>query len=272
MLFLVAAICRFISAGFLFAQSEPIHLRTRSATAGLRTAVGRLRTQRDGRLLVYLWSMQMAAQIAAPFYAPFMLGLLQFSYLKYMLIVSAALITKAVALPTLGKLAHRFGARWLLAFGGISVIPLAVLWIMSQSTGFLLMVQVFAGICWAAYELGTLLMCFEAVDHRQRIGMLTLYNLGFAGATVAGAVCGGTVLALFGQEQAGYYAIFGLSAVARVMTLPLLMRIGAADNQAVESLSTADEIEHRDIDALPQVIELVPQFGMAEEFPAANVA
>jgi len=275
LLFLMAAVCRFVSVGFLFAQSEPIHLRTRSATASLRTAIGRLRTQRDGRLLVYLWGMQMAAQVAAPFYAPFMLGLLRFSYLKYMLIVSAALITKAVALPTLGKIAHRFGARRLLTFGGIAVIPLAILWTISQSTGFLLMVQIFAGICWAAYELGTLLMCFEAVDHRQRIGMLTLYNLGFAGATVAGAVCGGTVLALCGQAQVGYYAIFGLSAIARLMTVPLLMRIGAADSEVGSRRTTVDatdEYERRDVDALPQVIELAPQFEMAEEFPATNVA
>ena len=92
MLFLVAAVCRFVSAGFLFAQSEPIHLRTRGAMRPACAAQSAgLRTQRDGRLLIYLWGMQMAAQTAAPFYAPFMLGLLKFSYLKYMLIVSAAL-------------------------------------------------------------------------------------------------------------------------------------------------------------------------------------
>lgn len=261
MLFLVAAVCRFVSAGFLSVQSEPLHLRRRRASSGLRSAIGRLRTQRDGRLLVYLWGMQMAAQTAAPFYAPFMLGLLKFSYIKYMLIVSAALITKAVALPTLGKLAHRFGARRLLAFGGLAVIPLSTLWIMSQATGFLLTVQVGSGICWAAYELGTLLMCFEAVDRRQRIGMLTLYNLGFAGATVAGALCGGAVLALCGQQRFGYFAIFGLSAVARLTTVPLLLRIGAAE---------PDEQDAADAEAL--VIELAPPFEVDEEVPATHVA
>jgi MFS family permease len=275
MLFFAAAICRFVSAGFLSIQREPVRPRNRSATAGLRGAIGRLRTQRDGRLLVYLWGMQMAAQTAAPFYAPFMLGLLKFSYLKYMLIVSAALVTKAVALPTLGRMAHRFGARRLLAVGGLSVIPLSTIWIVSQSTGFLLAVQVIAGICWAAYELGTLLMCFEAVNPRQRIGMLTLYNLGFAAATVAGAVCGGTVLALCGQQRIGYLAIFGLSTVARLMTVPLLMRIGAADTDA-ENRRAADnragDDEQGDADARPHVIELIPQFEAAGEFPASHVA
>jgi MFS family permease len=261
-LFLAAAVCRFVSAGFLFAQSEPIRISGRSPTAGLRVAFGRLRTDRDGRLLIYLWGMQMAAQTAAPFYAPFMLGLLKFSYLKYMLIISAALVTKAVALPTLGMLAHRFGARRLLAAGGLAVIPLSIFWMLSQSTSYLLTVQIIAGVCWAAYELGTLLMCFEAVDRRQRIGMLTLYNVGFAAATVAGALCGGAVLALCGQSRTGYLAIFGLSAIARLMTAPLLLRIGAADQDAEDS----------EVEAIPHVIEMIPPFMPLEDFAASHVA
>jgi MFS family permease len=281
-LFLIAAVCRFVSAGFLFAQNEPIRMTGSSATTGLRSAFGRLRSNRDGRLLIYLWGMQMAAQTAAPFYAPFMLGLLKFSYIKYMFIVSAALVTKAVALPTLGALAHRFGARRLLAAGGLAVIPLSTLWILSQGTSFLLGVQILSGVCWAAYELGTLLMCFEAVDRRQRIGMLTLYNVGFAAATVAGALCGGAVLAICGQTHGGYLAIFGLSAIARLTTVPLLWRIGAAEHEeagAEETGSgfagdsdTGEEISEPEREVIPQVIGVIPPFADVEEFAASHVA
>lgn len=284
-LFLMAAICRFISAGFLFAQGDP--LRSTAATgstgalgstaaspgAGLQDAVGRLRGTRDGRLLVYLWGIQMAAQVASPFYAPFMLGLLKFSYLKYMLIVSVALVTKAVAVPTFGRLAHRFGARRLLSLGGLGVIPLAALWIVSQSTCFLVAIQIISGACWAAYELGSLLMCFEAVDHHQRIGMLTLYNLGFAAATVAGALCGGTVLALFGQQRIGYFAMFGLSSLARLATAPLLARIGAADRKedlAKEGLPKEDPA----VDAELQmgIIKILPAPMASEDLSAEQAA
>jgi hypothetical protein len=276
-LFLGAAICRFVSAGFLSVQSEPVRIRSHGSTSGLRGALVRLRTHRDGRLLIYLWGMQMAAQTASPFYAPFMLGLLKFSYIKYMLIVSAAMATKAVALPTLGMLAHRFGARRLLAAGGMAVIPLSTLWIVSQSTGFLLAVQIVSGVCWAAYELATLLMCFEAVDRRRRIGMLTLYNVGFAAATVAGALCGGAVLAIFGQRRSGYLAIFGLSAIARLMTVPLLLRIGApeqesADDEAVGAETTFLAEAQPEMEIPPHLIEIMPPLAPEEDFSAKHAA
>lgn len=256
-LFLVASACRFMSAGFLFAQSEPVRSVGGSARGGLRGAFGRLRSQRDGQLLIYLWAMQMAAQTASPFYAPFMLASLKFSYLKYMLIVSAALAAKALALPTLGMVAHRFGSRRLMVFGGLAVVPLALMWILSQATCYLLCLQVVAGIAWAAYELATLLMFFDAVDRRQRVGMLTLYNLGFAAATVAGSLCGGAVLALFAQAKIGYYAIFAISAVGRLSTVPLLMRIG----------SDKDEAE-----SVPATVKMLPEYEAISERELSRAA
>jgi MFS family permease len=257
LLFLVASVCRFVSAGFLFAQSEPIPVAGRGSSAPLRSAIGRLRKNRDGRLVVYLWAMQMAAQSASPFYGPFLLGLLKFSYLKYMLVISAALVAKAIVPPTLGMLAHRFGARRLLALGGLAIIPLPLFWILSQNLCYLIAIQILAGACWAAYELGTLLMCFEAVDRRHRIGMLTLYNFGYAAATVGGAVCGGAVLAFFGQARIGYFAIFVLSTVARLLTIPLLVRIGAAKDEP--EMQTG-------------AIEMIPPFATAESLGGRRAA
>ena len=66
----------------------------------------------------------------------------------------------------------------------------------------LLMIQVMAGVSWATYELAAFLLFFEAIDARQRIGMLTLYNLGNAAATVAGSLIGGGILMLLGEGHA----------------------------------------------------------------------
>src|SRR5262249_22217027 len=93
-LFAIAAICRFTSAKVLAGQSEPRHpLRLHSAT-NLRGVVRRIREAGDGRLLAYLWAMQAAAQVASPYFTPFMLAELRFSYAKYMLIISISLATK----------------------------------------------------------------------------------------------------------------------------------------------------------------------------------
>ena len=235
-LFVVAAMCRSVSALLLSGQSEcrpSIESRRPLVAGGL---LRRLRHEGDGRLLVYLWAMQAAAQVASPYFTPFMLGELNFSYAKYMLIVSISLMAKAVALPTLGVLAQRFGALRLLWVGGLIVIPLPMFWMISQAAPMLLMIQIMAGVSWATYELAAFLLFFEAIDARQRIGMLTLYNLGNAAATVAGSLIGGGILMLLGESHAGYLAVFAASGLARGLTVPLLRRVrdsvGAPARQA----------------------------------------
>jgi MFS family permease len=222
-LFLVAAGCRSISAVLLLSQSErrgACEVLMAGARASLLRPLGHAHQR---RLLLYLWAMQAAAQVASPYFTPFMLGELKFSYAKFMLVVSTSLVAKAVALPTLGVLAKRFGAMRLLSIAGVIVIPMPLFWIISQATPHLLMIQVMAGAAWATYELAAFLLFFEAVDPRSRTGFLTLYNLGYAGATVAGSLAGGGLLGIFGETHAAYLTVFAASATARLLTVPLLM-------------------------------------------------
>jgi MFS family permease len=147
-----------------------------------------------------------------------------------MVVISISLLAKAVALPTLGRLARRFGAWRLLCIGGVIVIPMPLLWMISQATPALVVIQIMAGAAWATYELAAFLLFFEAIDARQRIGTLTLYNLGYATATVAGSLIGGAILALFNTSYAGYLVVLAVSCLARIFTLPLLHRIRRGTN------------------------------------------
>ena len=226
-LFLAAAVSRLVSAAYLASQRETVRPVRPRRGERLGDIVQRLRTSGDGRLLMYLWAMQAAAQVASPFFAPFMLGKLEFSYTRYMFVIAISLLAKAIALPTLGRLAQRFGAMRLLRVGGLIVIPLPLLWLYSHATPYLVVVQVLAGAAWATYELAAFLLFFEAIDARLRIGWLTIYNVGIAAATVGGSLLGGALLAGFGESTGGYFAVFAVSCFARIVTLPLLWRVKA---------------------------------------------
>ena len=82
--------------------------------------------------------------------------------------------------------------------------------------------QLFSGIVWAAYELAMLLMFFEAIPRQDRPSMLTYYNFGNAAAQVAGGLVGATILQLGQESHVAYMALFGISSLARLCTLPLL--------------------------------------------------
>ncbi len=225
LLFLTAAVCRFVSARFLARQSEsaprPGGHRDVSPTELLR----RCRRGHDGRLLVYLLSVQMAVQIAGPYFTPFMLKQLRFSYATYVTLVAASFIAKAIALPWLGRFAQRFGARRLLWLGGLGIVPISALWLVSQSWPYVLLLQAIGGLVWASYELAMSLLFFESIRADERTSVLTLYNLAHACATVGGALAGAAFLAFFGAHHAAYLALFAISSAARALTLVLLARV-----------------------------------------------
>ena len=247
-IFLVGSACRFLSAGFLTQQSEPSAGRYQTRLVSLRQIVSTTSGDVGGRLVLYLLAVQTAVQISGPYFTPFMLGEERMSYLSYMLLIGLCFVGKAIALPLWGRVAHYAGARRLLWIGGVSIVPIAGLWLFSdlfdtwrtpltvhigsfaftwEISGefvYLGCIQLTSGIVWAAYELAMLLMFFEAIPRQDRAGVLTFYNFGNAAALVLGSVIGAAILQLLGENHQAYLILFGISSLFRLFTVPLLLR------------------------------------------------
>ena len=128
-IFAAAGICRFISSRLLAAQSEPMPPGRDMHIVSRREILARLKNHGEGRLLFYLWAMYATAQIGGPYFTPFILGQLQYDYATYMLILATSILAKTLAMPILGRFAHRYGSRRLMIFGGIAMIPLPLFWL-----------------------------------------------------------------------------------------------------------------------------------------------
>lgn len=228
LLFAAAAACRGVSSWLLSSQSEPIPLPERYRSVPPREALARIgRRTPEGRLLLYLLSVQIAVHLAAPYFTPYMLRQLDLAYGPYMVLIAASFGAKILMLPLLGFVARRFGARWLLWVGGLGIVPLSSLWLVSDHYGWLFSVQCVAGTFWGAYELATFLLVFEAIPEDERTSMLTSFNLANAVAMVAGSLLGGLLLHRLGETLPAYMTIFALSSLARGVTVLLLLRLPA---------------------------------------------
>ena len=117
---------------------------------------------------------------------------------------------------------HRGGARRLLWIGGVGIVPLSALWIVSDNIYHLALVQIFSGIMWAAYELGFFLMFFEALPLERRTRVLTYYKLANMVALCGGALVGAGLLQLLGGGQSAYWLLFATSSLGRLLALGLL--------------------------------------------------
>lgn len=224
MLFLVAAMCRTVSAVLLAGQSEPDPPDENHRQVPWRELAGRFRHSHGGRLLLYMLVVQAAVQISGPYFTPFMLGELEMSYANYLLLIATSYSARILVMPLLGQFIRRAGARRVLWFAGLGIVPLSALWLGSDEIWYLFLVQLVAGAVWAAYELATFLLLFETIAEEERTSVLTTFNLGNALAIVGGSTLGGAVLSTMGSDHAAYMAIFAISGGVRLLTIPLLGR------------------------------------------------
>lgn len=238
-LFGLALVCRAVSTAFLrghadLAADAPPHggqgdVQRRGAHRHVwrRRILPHLQRGRQGRVVLFLVAFNASVAVASAFFTPYMLRSLALSYTSYMLLTASSVASKVVALPLLGRVLRRTSPRRLLIAGAAGVAPLPALWLVSNDLGYLLALQLVAGVVWAAFELGTFLLFFDVRDERERTDLLSLFNGCNAVASAGGSLAGGALLHLH-VGAAAYHMVFLASAGLRAVSLLLVMRIPAA--------------------------------------------
>jgi MFS family permease len=169
--------------------------------------------------------VQTATYVSAPYFTPYMLKELALPYSSYVVLLAVAFVAKAMALPRIGHIAHRFGAKSILWVGGSCIVPTAALWTFSSALPYLITIQILGGIVWACYELATILLLFERIPDDMRTSVLTTFNFANTLGIVCGSLFGGWLIRLLGTDQSAYFVLFLVSSAARLLTLPLLSRV-----------------------------------------------
>lgn len=236
-IFILSGISRLVSAGALYRQSEPSAGQAARGHKSLRQVLLNLRGHAGGRLLMYLFAVQIAVQLAGPYFTPFMLARRGMTYTEYMFLIALGFLGKVIALPAWGRLAKRAGVQPLMWIGGLGIVPLSGCWLglqwIEHDVLYLSFVQVIGGFAWAAYELAFFLMFFETIPRHERTSVLTIYNFTNALALVLGALLGAVWLGFVGESIGSYLQLFGLSSAARLLALVFLMRVPHMEIRAV---------------------------------------
>lgn len=227
-LFAGALLSRLISAQYLASQSERPGLIEEHRSLGPTATWRRLRDGGSLRVLQYLLVMQVVTNIAAPYFTPYMLNRLALSYGEFMALVAASFLSRVAVLPWLGRLARDHSVRRLLWLGGLGIVPLPVLWLVSDAFVYLLAIQLLAGCAWAAIELATTLSFFEGIAEADRASVLSVFNLANALAMVGGALIGAALLSHFEASSHLYAWLFAASTAGRLLAASLLGRTPAS--------------------------------------------
>lgn len=233
-LFVIGAVARSVSARLLTLQSEPMPPRRGEAILTGGDLWRRVRRGPEGHLLVYLAFMTATVALASPYFTPYLLEHLHFSYTRYMLLIGASFAAKVLALTYLAGITRRLGALRVLRLSAAGIVLIPVLWIFVSSFYGLVVLQVFAGFMWAGHEFASFLLFFDTINARERTSLLTAYNLAGAAAMVGGSVLGGAILGRLGPEHMGYLAIFAASGAFRLFAWVHLYHLRVGREPQVE--------------------------------------
>jgi MFS family permease len=215
LLFLAAGLARASGAALLARVPETVRAgaeRPRAAPplAGART------TRKFRRLALYLWALHLATHVSTPFFVPYMLRDLGFSYGLVGVLLAIPATVKIATLRFWGRVADRVGpgpmlrtSCWL-----VSVVP--ALWLVPGGAWWIALAQVFSGLTWGAFELAQASSILQATRGRER--EVALLNVVDGGMLIAGSLIGGAVVNLFaGPGRSGYLAAMLVSAVLRLV-------------------------------------------------------
>ncbi|MBC7773423.1 MAG: MFS transporter [Pyrinomonadaceae bacterium] len=236
-LFFAAAVTRCISGIYQQLQAEPVPMSPDHRSVLPRELLSRLGHSSGMRLLTYMLSVQFTVCIALHYLNPFALDFLGFDYVQYQLLIAAPYVARMVALPMCGSFAQRYGARRLLLIGGVGLVPLSAVWMVSDTFAILFAVQLLAGMIWASYELSTFLLILDTIHESERTSIMTTYYLGNAAAMVAGSVIGGSLISQLDKTHAAYMTVFAISFFARFASLWFLYRFHGHTNSELKGAS-----------------------------------
>lgn len=223
LLFIVAALARTVSRAYLKKQHEPRFRLKKESFFSIWEFIKKAPTNNYGRFAIFIALINFSVMIAGPFFAPYMLNDLKFSYITYTIInlVISGLAT-LVTMPLWGRFLDKYGCvkTMRLTVWAVPIVPL--LWLVSHNIAWLVFVQIISGIIWAGFNLASGTFTFDAVT-KERMNLCIAYSSILNGVAIfLGATLGGILASLPIGFMNVFLFVFLVSGIVRSIVITLL--------------------------------------------------
>ena len=185
------------------------------------------------RDFAFLFLFNITIYISSSFATPFLLAKLKFDYLSYMAAVMALYLGKILSLLLAQKWIRKIGVRRILFWGALGMSPLPAFWILTRHTLDAVLLQALSGFFWGFFEVAVGMLLFAELPTRDKVRLLTWYNLFQTSAILLGTLIGAKILASCEETIFGYFLIFAVGSGLRTL-LVIIQRekiIGPTDQK-----------------------------------------
>jgi len=220
LIFAIAMIARLASFLYISMKYEPEYQESPGSHFTFLEFMKKATRNNYGIFVIYSSFMNFAVFISAPFFIAYILKDLQMTYWQYTLIQAAAILVRNLSMPLWGKAMDRFGARKVLSLSGYLMPIVPLLWMLSRNFWYLILVQFYSGLVWAAFDLATFTFIFDVTTPQKRANCVAYYNVLIGITTIGGALIGGFILSHTPDQALGskFLLLFLISSIIRYMS------------------------------------------------------
>ena len=189
----------------------------KDANFGFFDFLSETRQRNLGKFILFVAVFQFAVYIASPFFAPYMLTDLHFTYIFFALIFASEFLAKVLIVTFWGKYADKVGNLKVMRIVSFALPFVPLLWLVSHNVFYLVAVQLFSGVCWAGFDLCSGNFIYEAAPLGKRLKYIAYHKALTTAFMAMGALIGAYLLGVV-RPVLGYniLALFVLSGVLRL--------------------------------------------------------
>jgi MFS family permease len=226
-LFIVACLVRAVGAVLLTRHYDPPYHATKDTYYSFLAFLRRTPKSNFAKFTFAIAIMNGATNIAAPFFALYMLRDLHWTYVQFTLNAVAAMLASVLVLPWWGKISDRHGNRRVIIVTSAIIPFLPITWALTTNFYALLCVQVISGMAWSGFNLAVFNFIYDAVTPDKRPRTMSYFGLVNSAFSLLGGVVIGATLAKYlpSAYRLGPFHVAFLSSLPAVFVVSGVLRI-----------------------------------------------
>jgi MFS family permease len=260
-MFAAAGVARLIAMTYMAKMVDLPLQRTRETEFTFWMFLRRFKESNFVKYVFYVSGITFATHLAAPYFSVHMLRGLKFSYMSYMAVSLAPVVTSLIAFPIWGRHADAVGNARILKITGFLIPVIPLLWLMPRTPLPLVAVELFSGFVWGGFNLCATNFIFDAVSPAKRVRCLGYFNFINGVAIFAGTSLGGWLSArlpvYYGLPLLSLFVVSSVMRAVATVSLSRHFREVRAEARPVTSM-----------ELFFSVVGIRPIFGRNEEIPA----
>lgn len=196
-LFVLAGLARVVSVWYLSRMTEPPYTPQPEDRFSLLDFIRRAPRAHFGRFVFYCTLIHVGGGVVGPFFNWHLLTNLGLDTGRFAVLGTLQMLVYFGTQSAWGRLADRIGNKRVLTLGGLGVVGIPLLLLLSDNYGYLLVVQVYDGLVWSAFNMAGTNYIFDIVTPGKR-ARCTAYNSLFVNAGMSvGMLIGATLIHVF---------------------------------------------------------------------------